>query len=248
MAFALIALDAILRLAIVERKPAAQASGLAENHESWHTSNNNREYQDVSIQNRNEGDSRPDSSTGKRRVPATFTLLSSKRFAVAIVVSLVQAALTSSFDTILPLFVRDTFGWSSIGAGLIFLPIALPALVLLVGLLFCTGLCLNIILAPAMAEIAYVIEAKEKKMPGIFGSSGAYAQAYGLSCLAFAAGGLVGSIWAGMIVDRSGWSTVTWTLGLLSVVTAIPVVIWMGGRLQMGVRREGDEETIQQTP
>lgn len=290
MAFALIALDAILRLAIVERKPAAQASGLPENHESWHTSDNNREYQDVSIQNRNEGDSRPNSSTGKRRVPATFTLLSSKRFAVAIVVSLVQAALTSSFDTILPLFVRDTFGWSSIGAGLIFLPIALPALVspvagwisdrygtrwlaatslllacpffvclryvthntlaqkvLLVGLLFCTGLCLNIILAPAMAEIAYVIEAKEKKMPGIFGSSGAYAQAYGLSCLAFAAGGLVGSIWAGMIVDRSGWSTVTWTLGLLSVVTAIPVVIWMGGRLQMGVRREGDEETIQQT-
>ncbi|TGO43622.1 hypothetical protein BOTNAR_1659g00020 [Botryotinia narcissicola] len=290
MVFALIALDIILRLAIVERKPAAQDNSLQEDAESKITSDNNREGQRVSIENSPEGDTRQNNSTGKRRVPAAFTLLSSKRFAVAIFVSLVQAALTSSFDTILPLFVRDTLGWDSTGAGLIFLPIAIPALVspvagwisdrygtrwlaaislllvcpflvclrfvthntisqkiLLVALLFGTGLCINIILAPAMAEIAYVIEAKEKKMPGIFGPSGAYAQAYGLSCLAFAAGGLVGSIWAGMIADRSGWSTVTWTLGLLSAVTVIPVVVWMGGRLQMGARREGDEETIEQT-
>ncbi|TGO31458.1 hypothetical protein BHYA_0747g00020 [Botrytis hyacinthi] len=290
MAFALIALDIILRLAIVERKPAVQANSLQEDAESKVTSNNNREGQRVSIENSHEGDIRQNNSTSKRRVPAAFGLLSSKRFAVAIFVSLVQAALTSSFDAILPLFVRDTFGWDSTGAGLIFLPIAIPALVspvagwisdrygtrwlaaislllvcpflvclryvmhntisqkiLLVALLFGTGLCLNIILVPAMAEIAYVIEAKEKKLPGIFGPSGAYAQAYGLSCLAFAAGGLVGSIWAGMIVDRSGWSTVTWTLGLLSVVTVIPVVVWMGGRLQMRVRREGDGETIEQT-
>jgi MFS family permease len=115
--------------------------------------------------------------------------------------------------------------------------------ILLVILLFGTGLCLNIIPAPAMAEISYVIEAKEKKEPGIFGSSGAYAKAYGISCLAFAAGGLVGSLWAGMIIDRSGWGTLTWTLGLLSAVTATPAVVWMGGRLQMERRETGDVET-----
>ncbi|KAF7915900.1 uncharacterized protein EAE97_012165 [Botrytis byssoidea] len=251
MVFALIALDIILRLAIVERKPAAQDNSLQEDAESKITSGNNREGQRVSIENSHEGDTRQNNSTGKRRVPAAFTLLSSKRFAVAVFVSLVQAALTSSFDTILPLFVRDTFGWDSTGAGLIFLSIVIPALVSPVAEWisdrYGTRLCLNIILAPAMAEIAYVIEAKEKKMPGIFGPSGAYAQSYGLSCLAFAVGGLVGSIWAGMIADRSGWSTVTWTLGLLSVVTVIPVVVWMGGRLQIGARREGDVETIEQT-
>ncbi|OAF63119.2 hypothetical protein VC83_00417 [Pseudogymnoascus destructans] len=84
------------------------------------------------------------------------------------------------------------------------------------------GLCVNIILPPAMAEIAYVIEAKEMKEPG----------------------GLVGSLWAGMIIDRSGWGTVTWTLGLLSAVTAIPAVAWMGGRLRMEEMRKWEDAEI----
>lgn len=289
MVFALIALDIILRLAIVERKSTVRGIDLQEDVGNQITrSNENGDSQHTSDENHHEGDSRQNIPTSKRKLPAAFTLLASRRFAVAIGVSLVQAALTSSFDTVLPLFVRDTFGWDAIGAGLIFLPIALPALIspvagwmsdrygprwlaatslllacpwlvclryvtnngmsqkiLLVILLFGLGLCLNIILAPAMAEIAYVIEAKEKKDPGIFGSSSAYAQAYGLSCLAFAAGGLVGSLWAGMVIDRSGWGTVTWTLGLLSAVTAIPAVAWMGGGLQAEMRERSDVETPQ---
>ncbi|PQE28964.1 hypothetical protein CJF30_00003989 [Rutstroemia sp. NJR-2017a BBW] len=285
MVFALIALDTILRLAIVERRPGVR--GIDPQNVGNQTTSSN-DARDNQYTENHEGEIRQNNSTGSRKLPAAFTLLASRRFAVAIGISLVQAALTSSFDTVLPLFVSDTFGWGSIGAGLIFVPIALPALVspvagwmsdrygprwlaatslllacpwfvclryvthnsisqkiLLVILLLGTGLCLNIILAPAMAEIAYVIEAKEKKNPGIFGSSGAYAQAYGLSCLAFAAGGLVGSLWAGMIIDRSGWSTVTWTLGLLSAVTAVPALAWMGGRLQMKMRERRDVETPQ---
>ena len=285
MVFALIALDITLRLAIVERKSTVRDIGLQEDlGEQTTSSNGNGDAQHTS-DNQHEGDSRQSIPASTSKVPAAFTLLASRRFAVALGISLVQAALTSSFDTILPLFVRDTFGWNAIGAGLIFLPLALPALVspvagwmtdrygprwlaaaslllacpwlvclryvshdsmsqkiLLVILLLGTGLCLNIILAPAMAEIAYVIEAKEEKEPGIFGSSGAYAQAYGLSCLAFAAGGLVGSLWSGMIIDRTGWSTVTWTLGLLSAIASMPAVAWMGGRLQVEMRKRGDVE------
>ncbi|TGO07294.1 hypothetical protein BTUL_0295g00040 [Botrytis tulipae] len=56
MAFAFIALDIILRLAIVERKPAVQANSLQEDAETKVAPNNNREGQRLSIENSHEGD------------------------------------------------------------------------------------------------------------------------------------------------------------------------------------------------
>ncbi|OXV05998.1 hypothetical protein Egran_06235 [Elaphomyces granulatus] len=53
-----------------------------------------------------------------------------------------------------------------------------------------------------MAEITYVIDAKEKKQPGKFGKGGAYAQAYGLYFSSFAGGAVIGPIWAGFMEQR----------------------------------------------
>lgn len=80
-----------------------------------------------------------------------------------------------------------------------------------------------------MAEITYVVEAKEKKRPGMFGHGGAYAQAYGLFNMAFAGGCLVGPIWAGLVRETAGWGTMGWTLGLFSGFTALPTLLWVGG-------------------
>ncbi|KAK5121300.1 hypothetical protein LTR85_005466 [Meristemomyces frigidus] len=57
------------------------------------------------------------------RLPAVIYLFSSRRVLSALWACLVQASLLTAFDTILPLFVRDTFNWNSTGAGLIFLPL-----------------------------------------------------------------------------------------------------------------------------
>lgn len=57
------------------------------------------------------------------RLPPMIYLLSSRRVMNALWACMIQASLLSAFDTILPLFVRDTFHWNSLGAGLIFLPI-----------------------------------------------------------------------------------------------------------------------------
>lgn len=57
------------------------------------------------------------------RLPAVIWLLSSRRVLSALWACLIQASLLTAFDTVLPLFVRDTFHWNSLGAGLIFLPI-----------------------------------------------------------------------------------------------------------------------------
>lgn len=63
------------------------------------------------------------------RLPPVLTLLASRRLLAALFGSLVQASLLTAFDTTLPLRVREIFGWGSLGAGLIFLPLVLPTFV-----------------------------------------------------------------------------------------------------------------------
>ncbi len=96
--------------------------------------------------------------------------------------------------------------------------------VLLAALFTLTGMCLTLVLAPIMAEIAYLVAAKERRHAGVFGPRGAYAQAYGLFNMSFAGGTLVGPLWGGLIETRAGWKTLTWTLALLSGVSAVPSV------------------------
>jgi len=113
--------------------------------------------------------------------------------------------------------------------------------VLLCALLALIGVSLNLMMPPLMAEITYVVEAKEKKTPGLFGRSGAYAQAYALFNCAFAGGALVGPIWAGFVEATSGWGTMSWSLGLLSGLSAIPIVIWTGGLITRPSARRDQE-------
>ena len=101
--------------------------------------------------------------------------------------------------------------------------------VLLCALLALSGFTLSLGIVPMMAEFAHVVVAKKKENPGIYGKTGAYAQAYGLFNMCYAAGCLVGPIWSGMLVDRAGWGTMSWSLGLLSGLTTIPVVLLTGG-------------------
>ena len=54
-------------------------------------------------------------------------LLTSRRLLAACYTTLSYAILMTAWDAVLPLRVHDLFGWSSLGAGLIFLPLILPS-------------------------------------------------------------------------------------------------------------------------
>ena len=103
--------------------------------------------------------------------------------------------------------------------------------VLLCVLLTLIGLSIALTIPPVMAEFTIIVEAKEKRSPGIFGAAGAYAQAYGIFNTAWAAGYLLGPVWAGYVETTAGWGTLTWSLGAFSAVTALPVVFYTGGRI-----------------
>ncbi|CAK7208027.1 hypothetical protein SEUCBS139899_010861, partial [Sporothrix eucalyptigena] len=64
------------------------------------------------------------------RVESFFQILLLPRLLVAISGWLVVGIFETAFDSVLPLFVQETFQWPIVGAGLIFLPFYLPSIVL----------------------------------------------------------------------------------------------------------------------
>ncbi|KAF7892198.1 uncharacterized protein EAF01_010278 [Botrytis porri] len=116
--------------------------------------------------------------------------------------------------------------------------------VLLCALLALIGVSLTCVIPGLMAEITYIVEAKEKQIPGRFGKNGAYAQAYGLFVTAFAAGTLIGPIWAGYVRDSAGWGTMSLSLGLFSLTGAVPCLIWTGGLITDANAKTAEERAV----
>lgn len=105
--------------------------------------------------------------------------------------------------------------------------------------LFLFGCGLSLAMPALMTEISMATEAVEKRHPGVFGVRGAFSQAYGLSNAAFAAGTLVGPLYAGYIREWGGWVSMTVSMGVLSLVTMVLVAVFTGRRGgQSGCGRE----------
>ncbi|KAL4878840.1 major facilitator superfamily domain-containing protein [Aspergillus karnatakaensis] len=63
----------------------------------------------------------------KRTMPGMVRLLFSGTLLVILIATLVQAMAYSSFDTVLPLYIRETFSAGPMGIGLSFIPLFLPS-------------------------------------------------------------------------------------------------------------------------
>ncbi|KAK9374002.1 major facilitator superfamily domain-containing protein [Lipomyces chichibuensis] len=108
---------------------------------------------------------------------------------------------------------------------------AIGQIVLLFALFTLLGLASSMLLPSSMSEISACVTAAEQDKPGIFGKSGAYGQAFGLFNLAYSAGSVFGPLEAGFVTAAEGWGTTTWTLGLISFVSAVPAILFTGGYL-----------------
>jgi MFS family permease len=104
--------------------------------------------------------------------------------------------------------------------------------VLLAVLLAIAGVAMSFSNTPLMAEITYVIVEKAEENPGIFGEKGVYGMGYGLFTMAFAAGGVVGPLWAGYVNVSAGWGTTMWSLAVWDASAAVVVAIWLGSKLR----------------
>lgn len=285
MGFALIGFDILLRLVMVEKSTAAQWS--LSNETSANAVEDSIPTQPASGDEISHVSPPTESSlpSGTEKIqptkkgihiPPMIRLLRIPRLLASLFGCFVQASSLASFDSVLPLYVKNTFHWTSSGAGLIFLCLVVPQFiapivghlsdrsgprvpttiglfgaipfwvclrfvtydsisqkVLLCAMLSMIGLALTLVMAPLMAEIDHVVELEEKRRPGSLGKRGAAAQGFGLFNAAFAIGTLVGPLWAGFVVEKAGWGTMGWTLGLLSGVAAVSTLVWTGGRIKL---------------
>ena len=144
MGFAIIGLDIFLRLMLIERHVAEQ----------WSLSNDvspTEESGTVDAQDRSRDEIQPlptrtdpsavvipaesekgtnvkDTSKWMQALPPVITLLRIPRLLAALFGCFVQSIALASFDSVLPLYVKETFHWTSTGAGLIFVCLVVPAL------------------------------------------------------------------------------------------------------------------------
>ena len=113
-------------------------------------------------------------------------------------------------------------------------------LVLLCSLTLLLGISLNMILTPSWSDASYTVDEIMNNEPGIFGTKGAYAQAFGLMNMAYAIGSVVGPLLGGFLVENVGWNDLTLGTGIFCALCVIPCLFATGGR-----RRQGGEQTVE---
>jgi MFS family permease len=284
LAFGLLALDVLWRLAVIERGGVASWPGLPK-HQYWTSSfGHNGTPQIVPSPIRVDSDIEPLWLENDRQAvrPATvgsgstIWLLRDRRLQAALWASFAATTLIASLDAVLPIFVRDTFSWGSQGAGLIFIPVVLPTflspyvgaltdrygakwvagsafmlgcpvwvlmrlvshagagqVVLLCAFLALLGVTTTLAGPALMAEITFTVKRRIQDQPGTSTIRDAVVRANALHSLSLAGGLLAGPLWGGVIKKVAGWSTLTWTFGLLSGLTVFPTLYLVGGRLKL---------------
>lgn len=100
--------------------------------------------------------------------------------------------------------------------------------ILLCALLVVIGLAMAIAMPAIIAEIGATVADAEKDDPQAIKGS-VIATGWSLVNAAYAAGCLLGPLFAGLIRNAAGWQTVTWCLGLLSAVTGVFLLLCLGG-------------------
>ena len=97
-------------------------------------------------------------------------------------------------------------------------------------LLLLIGVALNMISTPALTEAVYVVDDTELADPGVFGPRGAYAQAFALMTVVYAAGSLVGPFVGGLRAEMVGWKDLTLASGVLCGLCTLPCLYATGWR------------------
>ncbi|KAJ5965124.1 MFS amine transporter [Penicillium vulpinum] len=132
LAFAFIALDIILRLVLIERRHAIKwlvpemTPFPVNGHQSTEKESGEISHPMSSTSGSESRESQTPSPTSRSAFGRLAILLSSPRLIVSVWGYLILSIIMSSFDSVLPLFVQQTFGWQQSGQGLIFIPLMVP--------------------------------------------------------------------------------------------------------------------------
>jgi MFS family permease len=144
MGFAIIGLDIVLRFTMIEKSVAQQWATTAPPISSTTSGEESKEKIPGSTPSnaaQSQSQANQPSETENallegieplpkwtQRLPPVITLLRVPRILVSLLGCFVQSNALGAFDSVLPLYVKTTFHWTSTGAGLIFICLVIPAL------------------------------------------------------------------------------------------------------------------------
>ncbi|KAL4871905.1 major facilitator superfamily domain-containing protein [Aspergillus spectabilis] len=139
MAFALVGVDLIMRVAVIEKRVAAKWIEASSSESPILTARAESGYNTFTDSTRSRdigADSQSEVTNGhiqheqeqQRKAPTILHIAKQPRVVISSFGLLVQGLLFSAFDATIPIFVENIFNWSPLGAGLAFLPSALTAL------------------------------------------------------------------------------------------------------------------------
>ncbi|GKZ86229.1 hypothetical protein AnigIFM56816_001281 [Aspergillus niger] len=129
--FAFIAVDLELRLIVIEKRQAGsptESSLWPSQPRSPGKEITREESRGTAHTCQVQGHEAASHSLAQSCQPAAFVLLSAPRMLSALYGCTILSLMVGSFETVLPLFVHDMFGWEQTGQGLIFMAINIPQL------------------------------------------------------------------------------------------------------------------------
>ncbi|OQE40182.1 hypothetical protein PENCOP_c006G05347 [Penicillium coprophilum] len=289
VAFGIIALDFLLRLAVVEKRIAERWLCLTDGERPSQENGHIPEHPPYGALGTINSSPHPATEISKSTF-ALGKLLKQPRILISLWAVIVGALVVSAFDATLPVFVEDKFQWNVLGAGLIFLPgasvaifqpffgllsdrlgsrvitfasfaILAPSLIclrfveenspihiaLLCVILGLVGMCIDLSEPALIVEMQHVLDDMEAADPGVFGGRGAVAQAFSLENMAHFGGLALGPMVGGFVEFKYGWKSMTLALGVLSAVTAIPM-LWLSGPMEEVSWTESADDEMEREP
>jgi MFS family permease len=115
---------------------------------------------------------------------------------------------------------------------------------LLCVILFIVGMCIDISEPALIVEMRHVLDNMEAGDPEVFGTKGAVGQLFSLENMAHFGGLALGPVVGGFVKFRYGWKVMTLALGVLSAVTALPM-LWLSDRIVEDSWTESAEEEME---
>ncbi|KAJ6165471.1 hypothetical protein N7485_008715 [Penicillium canescens] len=114
--------------------------------------------------------------------------------------------------------------------------------VLLCIILVLVGMCIDLSEPALIVEIQRVLDDMEAADPDIFGDKGVVAQAFSLENMAHFGGLALGPMVGGIVEFQYGWKVMSLGLGVLSAVTALPMLFLSGAVIEDTWSESADDE------
>ncbi|OJK04315.1 hypothetical protein ASPACDRAFT_48877 [Aspergillus aculeatus ATCC 16872] len=163
-------------------------------------------------------------------------MLRKKRVITALIADTLFAIIIASFETTIPIHIKAIFHWESLQAGLLFLLLQAPSMlldtnrVIYIVTLLAIGVWRALLLGFGAVEVLHGANELSHEYPGIFGPHGGYSRSFSMSNISWKLGMFVGPLVSGTLTEKMGY----YQMNLVLAMNETHVIALAGGSGDLG--------------